>query len=52
MIICAGQESQKDLVALCAAAGISHSVVGGANIAGELDAKRAIREAWEAAISV
>jgi 2,4-dienoyl-CoA reductase (NADPH2) len=52
VIICAGQESQKELVGLCEAANIPHSVVGGARIAGELDAKRAIREAWEVSRSL
>jgi 2,4-dienoyl-CoA reductase (NADPH2) len=47
VVICAGQESQNELIALCEQAAIPHSVIGGARIAGELDAKRAIREAWE-----
>jgi 2,4-dienoyl-CoA reductase (NADPH2) len=52
VIICAGQESQKELVALCEDAKINFSVIGGANIAGELDAKRAIQEAWEVSLSL
>jgi len=52
VIICAGQESQNALVPLCEAANIPVSLIGGARIAGELDAKRAILDAWEAAFSI
>lgn len=47
VVVCAGQESQKDLVSLLDSANKSYSVIGGAVNAGELDAKRAIREAFE-----
>ena len=46
VIICAGQESENGLVAVCESAQIPFEVIGGAKLAGELDAKRAIREAW------
>ncbi len=52
VIICAGQESQNALKQICEAAAIPFSLVGGARIAGELDAKRAIREAWEAGFTI
>lgn len=47
VIVCAGQESQKDLVLKLDSAQMSYSIIGGAGNAGELDAKRAIREAFE-----
>ena len=46
VVICAGQESENSLVSLCEAEGIKFHVVGGAKFAAELDAKRAIRDAW------
>ena len=42
VVICAGQESRRDLVADLEAAGVNVHVIGGADIAAELDAKRAI----------
>jgi 2,4-dienoyl-CoA reductase (NADPH2) len=47
VILCAGQESENGLVSALEAAKIRHSIIGGARLAGELDAKRAIRDAWE-----
>jgi 2,4-dienoyl-CoA reductase (NADPH2) len=41
VVVCAGQESVRDL------AGSGRHVVGGADVAAELDAKRAIRQATE-----
>ena len=49
VIVCAGQESENGLVAICENAQIPYHLIGGAKLAGELDAKRAIREAWELA---
>lgn len=45
VVICAGQEPRRDLVAGLEAAGIPHTLVGGADVAAELDAKRAIGQA-------
>ena len=45
VVICAGQEPRRDLCASLAAAGIVHHVIGGADVAAELDAKRAIDQA-------
>ena len=45
VIVCAGQEPRRDLVAGLEEAGLSHSLVGGADQAMELDAKRAIEQA-------
>jgi len=45
VIICAGQEPRRDLVTGLEKAGLSYSLVGGADQALELDAKRAIEQA-------
>lgn len=45
VVICAGQEPKRDLVAGLEAAGIPHTLIGGADVAAELDAKRAIGQA-------
>ena len=42
IVVCAGQEPRCDLLAPLEAAGIACSVIGGADVAAELDAKRAI----------
>ena len=42
VILCAGQEPRRDLQATLAAAGKSVHLIGGADVASELDAKRAI----------
>lgn len=52
VIICAGQESVADLVPLLVASGKPYSLIGGAKLAGELDAKRAIRDAFELIFSI
>ena len=44
VIICAGQVPARDLVQDLEAAGLSHHLVGGADVASELDAKRAIEQ--------
>lgn len=44
VVICAGQEPRRDLLAELQAAGRSVHVIGGADIAAELDAKRAIAQ--------
>ncbi len=50
IVICAGQEPRRDLVAGLEAAGIPHTLIGGADVAAELDAKRAIWQATEFAV--
>jgi 2,4-dienoyl-CoA reductase (NADPH2) len=50
IVICAGQEPRRELVAGLEAAGIEHTLVGGADVAAELDAKRAIWQATEFAV--
>ena len=49
VIICAGQESRRGLADELAALGMTVHVIGGADVAAELDAKRAIRQATELA---
>ena len=50
VVICAGQEPRRELVPDLEAAGIPYTLVGGADVAAELDAKRAIWQATEFAV--
>jgi 2,4-dienoyl-CoA reductase (NADPH2) len=50
IVICAGQEPRRDLVDGLVAAGLPHTLIGGADVATELDAKRAIWQATEFAV--
>jgi 2,4-dienoyl-CoA reductase (NADPH2) len=52
IIICAGQESNRDLQQALLDGGVSVHLIGGANVASELDAKRAIRQAAELAVQI
>jgi len=52
VVICAGQETRRDLADALGARGIKTRIIGGANLAAELDAKRAIREAAELAAGI
>ena len=55
VILCAGQESVRDLLPVNAKGDIADKrfhVIGGAKLAGELDAMRAIREGAELAVSL
>ena len=49
VVLCAGQESVRTLADELAAAGVRAHVIGGADVAAELDAKRAIRQGTELA---
>ena len=49
VVVCAGQESVRDLEDLLHARGVEPHVIGGAAVAAELDAKRAIRQGTELA---
>ena len=49
IVLCTGQESVRDLVEPLEAAGTAIHVIGGADVAVELDAKRAIKQATELA---
>lgn len=44
VVICAGQEPRRELHAALRAAGRSAHLIGGADVAAELDAKRAIAQ--------
>jgi len=52
IIICAGQESNRDLQQALMGGGLPVHLIGGANVASELDAKRAIRQAAELAVKI
>lgn len=52
IVICAGQESVAVLKTECDAAGINAHIIGGAELAAEIDAKRAIRQGAELAASI
>jgi len=52
IVICAGQETRRDLADALALRGIKSHIIGGAKLAAELDAKRAIHEAAELAASL
>jgi 2,4-dienoyl-CoA reductase (NADPH2) len=52
VVICAGQEPRRDLLSELAAAGIVARLIGGADVAAELDAKRAIAQGTEVALAL
>jgi len=52
IVICAGPEPRRDLQAPLEAAGIPFSLIGGADVAAELDAKRAIDQGTRLAASL
>jgi 2,4-dienoyl-CoA reductase (NADPH2) len=52
IVICAGQEPRRDLVEGLEAAGIRHQLVGGADVALELDARRAIEQGTRVALAL
>ncbi len=52
VIICAGQEPNRELQQALEKGGMNVHLIGGANVAAELDAKRAIRQAAELAMVI
>lgn len=52
IVLCAGQEPQRELQAQLLAAGCSVHLIGGADEATELDAKRAIKQGFELALAL
>nr|WP_042178052.1 NADPH-dependent 2,4-dienoyl-CoA reductase [Kibdelosporangium sp. MJ126-NF4]CEL12946.1 2,4-dienoyl-CoA reductase [NADPH] [Kibdelosporangium sp. MJ126-NF4]CTQ98631.1 2,4-dienoyl-CoA reductase [NADPH] (EC 1.3.1.34) [Kibdelosporangium sp. MJ126-NF4] len=52
VVVCAGQESLRDLVDELTIAGVVTHVIGGADVAAELDAKRAINQGTRLAASI
>jgi 2,4-dienoyl-CoA reductase (NADPH2) len=51
VVVCAGQEPNRDLQAALEAAGVRVQLIGGADVAAELDAKRAIKQGTELALA-
>jgi 2,4-dienoyl-CoA reductase (NADPH2) len=52
IVVCAGQESRRELQAPLQAAGIPVTLIGGADVAAELDAKRAIDQGTRVAAAL
>jgi 2,4-dienoyl-CoA reductase (NADPH2) len=52
IVVCAGQESRRELLAPLQAAGIAVTLIGGADVAAELDAKRAIDQGTRVAAAL
>ncbi len=52
VVICAGQEPRRDLADGLTAAGIRHQLIGGADVATELDARRAIDQGTQVALAL
>lgn len=52
VVLCTGQEPRRDLYEALRAAGVEAHLIGGADVAAELDAKRAIRQGAELAASL
>ncbi|MDX2693744.1 NADPH-dependent 2,4-dienoyl-CoA reductase, partial [Streptomyces ipomoeae] len=52
IVLCTGQEPRRDLYDALVAAGRSAHLIGGADVAAELDAKRAIKQGTELAATI
>jgi 2,4-dienoyl-CoA reductase (NADPH2) len=52
IVVCAGQEPRRDLAMALESAGIAFTPIGGADVARELDAKRAIDQATRLALAL
>lgn len=52
VVLCAGQESNRSLYEELIALGVEPEIIGGAKVAAELDAMRAIREGMEVALAL
>jgi 2,4-dienoyl-CoA reductase (NADPH2) len=52
VVVCAGQEPRRDLLEALEAAGVPTTLVGGADVAAELDARRAIDQGTRAALAM
>lgn len=52
VIVCAGQEPMRDLADALEGKGVEVHLIGGADVAAELDAKRAIKQGTEVALTV
>ncbi len=51
VVLCSGQEPQRELQVALQAAGVAVHLIGGADLAAELDAKRAIKQGTELALN-
>jgi 2,4-dienoyl-CoA reductase (NADPH2) len=52
IVVCAGQEPRRDLARALEASGIAYTLIGGADVAVELDAKRAIDQGTRVALAL
>ena len=52
VVLCAGQESQRTLLAPLQALGMAVSVIGGADVAADIDARRAIEQGLRTALAL
>jgi 2,4-dienoyl-CoA reductase (NADPH2) len=52
IVVCAGQEPRRELVRELEAAGVAPQLIGGADVAAELDAKRAIDQGTRVALAL
>jgi 2,4-dienoyl-CoA reductase (NADPH2) len=52
VVVCAGQESRRDLAHELDRAGVAYTLIGGADVARELDAKRAIDQGTRVALAI
>ena len=52
VVLATGQEPQRDLYAVLADSGVDVRLIGGADVAAELDAKRAIKQGTEVAAAI
>jgi len=52
VVLCTGQDPQRELADPLAAAGVQVRLIGGADVAAELDAKRAIKQGTEVAAAL
>ncbi|MEU8956371.1 NADPH-dependent 2,4-dienoyl-CoA reductase [Streptomyces sp. NPDC048518] len=52
VVLCSGQEPRRDLYEELVAAGVTAHLIGGADVAAELDAKRAIKQGTELAAAL
>jgi 2,4-dienoyl-CoA reductase (NADPH2) len=52
IVLCTGQDPRRDLYEELVAAGVSAHLIGGADVAAELDAKRAVKQGTELAAAL
>ena len=52
IVLCAGQEPQRELKDALAEKGVECHLIGGAHTAAELDARRAIEQAFQLALKI